>query len=219
MSAKHRVVTYRPPKPVEPAGAAEAHAGPTWDGTRTRLTISNTTMLRGGWDDEGRPTAPVLVGPGESAEFLCAEVDGEWVGPEARHVKQLLARGLVAGTAEAQRLDNEITVLEAERGVYGGGEDGEPLRPELKRPTKEQMANVGGQHSLAASIKEGLEGRKRLEARLVNASRAENGRLTEELIAELRASRDTAVLAGLDAEQLAALVDGARAKRDAEDEE
>lgn len=178
-----RVVRWQPPRRVE--DAPEAPPEPEWDGTRTVMTL-NRTMLRGGYGPNREPLDPVLLGKGDEAEFLASydPATGRWIGPEAAHVRTLLATGAIAGTEEAERADREAFLMEQERGAWG-----DPARPDeppdtslrqLSRDQMEALINRGAPRAL-----QGLEARKEQERIEVGVSLHDLG-AAKDLLAEIR---------------------------------
>lgn len=80
---------------------------PDWDGTCTSVPMARTIMR-----DQR------LVAPGEKIVFKCCKSDGgEWVGPEAEHLQDLISLGVVDGTNEKLARDQKQAAVEYARGV------------------------------------------------------------------------------------------------------
>lgn len=153
-----KVVEWVPDEQVTPAPIRRKE----WDGTRTRLTVARN-VRRGDFDDQGKPLPPRLVGRGEKIDFRAAyDPDTKrWYGPEADHVEELIAMGNIMGTRRQAEVDAEVHNIEVERGVYGGGDNGAPLRPDLRASgpdDRDALYNVlrraGGRNYVEGTLEE-----------------------------------------------------------------
>lgn len=134
------VVDWQPEDP-EYAPPVEA---PQYKGTKTRLRLAYPLMR-----DQR------IVGAGEHilVEAAFDPVTRQWYGPEAPHLEQLFALGLIAGSRQARERDEQTAVVETQRGVHNPLErdqDGKVIqRPmvEFARRTNEQVL-AEWQHAL-----------------------------------------------------------------------
>lgn len=135
-----------------------------WDGTRTRLRVARN-VWRGDRDPQGRALQPRLVGREETIEFE-AKFDRRtrtWSGPEAEHVQHLIDLGAIAGTARAAEMDAMIRNVEVERGAWGGGENGAPLRPDLRQRTRDDLYDLMRRAGGIAYVSGTFEERRRID--------------------------------------------------------
>jgi hypothetical protein len=152
----------------------------TWDGTRTRLRVARN-VWRGDHDAQGNALRPHLVGRNETIEFEAAYDKGTktWVGPEADHVQNLIRIGAIAGTSRAAELDAMIRNAEVERGAWGGGENVEPLRPDLRQRTRDELYQLliraGGRSYVEGSVDERL----RIDRQEARRSEEQTGAIRE----------------------------------------
>jgi hypothetical protein len=180
--ADSNVVTWEPESQVE-----EKVPLPEWNGQRTIIRIA-VPMLRGGYDPDGHPTAPVVVGGGtqpDPVEFRASydRPSKRWVGPEAPLVEQLYQQGAIADTPPNDSRNARSNAIEHQRGAWPTA-DGQPaLRPELRQRTKEMVTE-----EWARVLSGGLEELKRLEAQERRADREENAGAIRELAAAVRES-------------------------------
>lgn len=102
-----------------------------WDGTLTEVRLAHAIMR----DQE-------IVTPKMTERkpilFKAALINKVWCGPEAEHLQDLMAAGMIAGTREARLRAKRQAVVDNERGV-DGNEDHGPL-PALMEQTGEQVA-------------------------------------------------------------------------------
>ncbi len=119
---------------VGDADASVLAEHPDWDGTCTSVPMART-ILR----DQR------LVAPGEKIVLRCCkQASGEWVGPEADHLQDLIACGLVDGTNEKLARDQKQAAVEYARGVNAPLviEDGQVVsgpRPEFREQTHKDI--------------------------------------------------------------------------------
>jgi hypothetical protein len=79
-----------------------------WDGTETTVTACRFFV---------RSQRPVK--PGQRVPFRASQTDGEWRGPEAEHLQDLMSIGVIAEAAEAvQQRARRQAARDAEVGVY-----------------------------------------------------------------------------------------------------
>lgn len=154
-AAEQQVVDWEP----EDAHGEAPVVAKEWDGTRTRLRMARN-VFRGGHDAEGRALKPVLVGRSETIEFEAAydKAAHAWVGPEAHHVQELINIGAIEGTSRAAEVDADVRSVEVERGAWGGGENGAPLRPDLRSRSRDElyrlMIRAGGRAYVEGTLEE-----------------------------------------------------------------
>ncbi len=112
---------------VEPSLGEEPPPPPAadgWDGTYSGLRLSRPVLRDHILVGPGKP-CPVCGAETHNMEIAAALVDGVWLGPEAGHVQDLIAVGVVAGTPEsAQRTARQAEV------DYIRGTNGTPDHPE-----------------------------------------------------------------------------------------
>lgn len=124
---------------IDEFGADDEGLG--WNGKPTRVTLARPIIR-----DQH------LVKEGEKVELRCSrDVTGEFVGPEADHLRDLIAIGAIDGTDEANERRRQVSAVEAMRGVgdivkdeAGNpvlGRDGKPQRRflDLREKTGAQM--------------------------------------------------------------------------------
>lgn len=142
-----RVVDFAPPRPDDPGTGRPAE--PEWDGTQTRFRLTRTLCRDF-----------VFYGPGSAAGDTVTfdasrDASGRWIGPEAAEVVSLVRSGMFQGTPEGDGFLRDVLRVEDERGVHGGGEDGKPLRPELKAPdTPTLLKKLSADNRFAARLKD-----------------------------------------------------------------
>jgi len=152
----------------------------------TRMPIAFPT-LRGERDDQGNAAGPPRVlGLGDEVVFR-ASYDpqrGRWVGPEAQHVEDLLASGVILGSEKQRERAAQGSAIEHERGCWPTP-DGKPAqRPELRQRTKE-LVQREWERILAGGWKE----LRRIEGQESRADRADNAAAVRELADAIRSGR------------------------------
>lgn len=171
--------------------AAEAYAGdiaaaPQWNGRRTKLTLAFPLV---------RDFKPVAEG--ESIIVNASLQDGEWFGPEADHVRDLIALGHIEGTDQASERRRQNAAVEAQRGVGDRltDENGRVLvddkgRPRIKFPELRQMS--GAQMKQNRVMRDGMYGD---QARMQSSEQTENRSAAKELADAM--ARALGVVSGL----------------------
>ena len=104
-------------------------AGAKWDGRSTRLRMA-FPILRD----------HVIVPAGETIIVRASQHPStkRWWGPEAAHVEDLFALGMIHGSTQAEERIAKTHAVEMERGAWGTREN--PAgRPELRAQTSEQV--------------------------------------------------------------------------------